>query len=602
MGRPATGMVDLEPLADGTANVVARFRHEGERLHLTFGNEVDGWNKKRGRRELDDVLAQLRAGIPLEQIVERYRPKKRPAAETATTIGVLFHEYASRWLARRRIGEIGDAPLSAKTYADYLWRLVKYVLPYFAEMPVASIGPDDCRAFRAQLLANAAELRTLIEAGAEPRDSQGRRRRPLGPAAIRKQMALLAQILDEAIEDGLRPENDNPARSKRLRVRVPKPNRSFLEIDQLAAIIDAAGELQDQPRTRSRAKLTMEQAEEIRGRLRDGETQKALAHEYGLSKGGMSMLANGKTYRADRGDRVGWQALCAMLGYAGPRISEALALRERDVRLHDPRQSRLWVADSKTETGVRHVEVTPRLRAFLLKHRAEKARHGYPCGPDDPFFCTRSGSAWDADNVRPSIVEAAAALASARMVDEGLPPLPHVTPHTLRRTYVSIMLLATDFDVPFVQRQVGHADSKMTMDVYAQLLDRSKRQHGEAFDALLDDARDTLGAGASARFSQTFSQMAHGRSRRSEHPTTAIPHQLRRSGEARDRVRTGDLLRGRQTLYQLSYSRETSDLARSVGGVSVAGWLPGNHSATRGSRRAWRARRMPGTPPVRCRP
>jgi integrase len=29
-----------------------------------------------------------------------------------------------------------------------------------------------------------------------------------------------------------------------------------------------------------------------------------------------------------------------------------------------------------------------------------------------------------------------------------------------------------------VQRQVDHADGKVTMDVYAQLLDRSERQHG----------------------------------------------------------------------------------------------------------------------------
>jgi hypothetical protein len=30
--------------------------------------------------------------------------------------------------------------------------------------------------------------------------------------------------------------------------------------------------------------------------------------------------------------------------------------------------------------------------------------------------------------------------------------------------------------------QVGHVDSKMTMDVYAQLPQRVKREHGRAFD------------------------------------------------------------------------------------------------------------------------
>jgi Phage integrase family len=100
-----------------------------------------------------------------------------------------------------------------------------------------------------------------------------------------------------------------------------------------------------------------------------------------------------------------------------------------------------------------------------------------------------TGRQWIAGNVRSRMVAVAASRASERLVSRRLPPLPHVTPHTLRRTYVSIMLLATNFDVPFLQSQVGHADSKMTMDVYAQLLDRDKRAHGAAFDALLKGQR-----------------------------------------------------------------------------------------------------------------
>jgi hypothetical protein len=37
--------------------------------------------------------------------------------------------------------------------------------------------------------------------------------------------------------------------------------------------------------------------------------------------------------------------------------------------------------------------------------------------------------------------------------------------------------------------QVGHADSKMTMDVYAQLEQRVNRSHGTAFDQLVRDAK-----------------------------------------------------------------------------------------------------------------
>jgi citrate lyase gamma subunit len=41
-----------------------------------------------------------------------------------------------------------------------------------------------------------------------------------------------------------------------------------------------------------------------------------------------------------------------------------------------------------------------------------------------------------------------------------------------------------------VMAQVGHADSKMTMDVYAQLEQRVDRSHGESFDRLVRRARE----------------------------------------------------------------------------------------------------------------
>ena len=59
----------------------------------------------------------------------------------------------------------------------------------------------------------------------------------------------------------------------------------------------------------------------------------------------------------------------------------------------------------------------------------------------------------------------------------------------LRRTYISIALLANEFDVKWVMDQVGHADSAMTMDVYAQLQQRAERQYGANFDRLVRKAR-----------------------------------------------------------------------------------------------------------------
>ncbi len=56
------------------------------------------------------------------------------------------------------------------------------------------------------------------------------------------------------------------------------------------------------------------------------------------------------------------------------------------------------------------------------------------------------------------------------------------------------------YDIKFVMDQVGHADSKMTMDVYNQLQQRAKREHGASFDRLIRQAREQFyGDAADAR-------------------------------------------------------------------------------------------------------
>jgi hypothetical protein len=67
-----------------------------------------------------------------------------------------------------------------------------------------------------------------------------------------------------------------------------------------------------------------------------------------------------------------------------------------------------------------------------------------------------------------------------------LPPLPtKVTAHTLRRTYIS-MMFAAGAEIPYVMAQVGHDNSKVTLEIYARVLKRRDRQQiGRAFDRLL---------------------------------------------------------------------------------------------------------------------
>ena len=80
-----------------------------------------------------------------------------------------------------------------------------------------------------------------------------------------------------------------------------------------------------------------------------------------------------------------------------------------------------------------------------------------------------------------------------------------MTPHTLRRTYISLMLEA-GASVPYVMGQVGHAHPDTTLRIYAKVLNRDCSALGQAFDALMDGAVPAAGSDAGAGFGQTIGQ------------------------------------------------------------------------------------------------
>jgi hypothetical protein len=145
--------------------------------------------------------------------------------------------------------------------------------------------------------------------------------------------------------------------------------------------------------------------------------------------------------------------------------------------------------------------------------------------------------------VRERVLDAGAELASRNLVAKGLPPLPHITPHSMRRTYVSIMLYASKFNVPFVQSQVGHEDSKLTMDVYAQLLNRTKQAHGVAFDAFVSEAQAVLYGAQSGDFSPLFCPPSDFEPSADICPPPGIGLDKGETGDGRGRFRTADLSR-----------------------------------------------------------
>ena len=71
------------------------------------------------------------------------------------------------------------------------------------------------------------------------------------------------------------------------------------------------------------------------------------------------------------------------------------------------------------------------------------------------------------------------------LLARGLSAMGRVTPHTLRRTFVSLALIASGNDIRWVMAQVGHADHKTTYSVYAQLQRNLPREYGTKVDEII---------------------------------------------------------------------------------------------------------------------
>src|SRR4051794_41800598 len=70
MGRPPTGRLDVDTLADGTRVFRLRFHADGRRERRTLHERRDctcgcggGWSERTARVELDNELARIRAGV-----------------------------------------------------------------------------------------------------------------------------------------------------------------------------------------------------------------------------------------------------------------------------------------------------------------------------------------------------------------------------------------------------------------------------------------------------------------------------------------------------------------------------------------------------------
>jgi len=351
MAYQGRGSFETRVLADRTRAFHLRFQVDGRRRTVVLHERSScgcgcggSWAEIQARRELDDLLARVRAGL------WRPRTARTPVVHSLRESAPTFGEYAAAWLDDKIAGVIGDRPIAANTVSDYRARLRH--LSYLDSYSVDEIDAGLCVEFKAHLLAEAREIRKAIAAGARLSERSGRTRRPLGPASVRKILDTLGSILEEAVEDGL--IQHNPARGRRMRVRVPKPKRTCLEIHELAYLLDAAAD-QDNPVANARleqaaGRSAIAVAELVAQGLRPGQISERL----GLSRATVTHHLRRLGVESGRG-YAGRRVVCELLGRAGVRVSELCNMRIGDVRVQDPAGPRFRIPESKTEAGQRQV-------------------------------------------------------------------------------------------------------------------------------------------------------------------------------------------------------------------------------------------------------
>ncbi len=165
------------------------------------------------------------------------------------------------------------------------------------------------------------------------------------------------------------------------------------------------------------------------------------------------------------------RAILAALVFSGLRIGEPAELRWRDV---DLAAEWLVVRSSKTDAGMRRVELLPVLRDEIATYKAGIVAH-----PDSRVFATSTGRAMNPSNVRNRILAPSIERANKKLVRAGRVPLPDgLTPHKLRHTYTSL-LAALGTDPGAMMDLLGHTDPGFTLRVYRHSMRRDERSKAE---------------------------------------------------------------------------------------------------------------------------
>ncbi len=452
MARPRGATVRERKLRDGSTTFWTQLTvGEHNRVPVTLGTTREGMD----RTSAGTALERQQHLVALGKWTD---PRPRQSADAP----VLFGQFGEDWLAAE------SRKKSPNTQADLRWRL-DHLRAFFDPYRVDQIHGILVERYIDFKLAERDEIAERLADGERLVDGRGQPIKPLANKSINMTLVLLERILKKALKRGLIQEN--AAAGERL--KASKFRRTWLTADQVIDLIDAAERI-DRTATPAKRERAQRVQEFIR---RTGLSARQAAPELGLSWSSAKRLAALDLTGREPSIR---RAIIATLALAGLRASECCALRWRDL---DFANRVMHVPGTKTDAADRELKIVDFLMAELQRWR----EHAPVTGPDDlvfPTLRTRTFRPRTKDNIRERVLAPAVREADRVRVKRGLVPLPErTTPHSLRRTFAALML-AHRYPVPEVQHEIGHADSRTTLEIYATVMRTDRRASRELIATL----------------------------------------------------------------------------------------------------------------------
>ncbi len=466
MGRPISAKVEETKRKDGTTYYWTRVMVDGERTTVALGDERDGDTRLAVDEKVRDLEEDIRLG--------RWEPDlPEPAGVLAVEREPGFADLGERFLTFKQSQQLRETTLN-----NLRWAIRGHLAPFFKNKRPSKIRQAHVIAFSDHEIAQRARIAALRERGRYLLGPNDGAMRELSDRSINNILAVLTELLGWAAQRGWGDPNVNPASGWRLKV---KPRlKAALESDELVELIRAAG----MPRPRQRQAPAMAARADLIVRLRDDDRLrwKAVAELAGVAVPTAiyhyKQRTDGSRFSGDEARAAADRAFVAALGYTGARVTE---LCDADVGDVDLTHAKLRIGDSKTEAGVREVDLSP----YLVEVVSEYFESRGPLDLAAAAFPDGNGRRRNKDQANKQVIAPAVALANEWRADRGERPLPHVTPHTLRYTYITLAFEA-NFPLPYVMEQVGHDDSRTTTDIYAKVSRRRDRAvHGAAFDRVV---------------------------------------------------------------------------------------------------------------------